>query len=494
MLVSECLEGLHHSVIKGDLNCTVNKIAFDSRDVCQGTLFVAIKGFSVDGHDYINKAIEQGACAVIVEKDIEVVEPITVIRVTHARLALACVSANFYHRPSEKLNMVGITGTNGKTSITYLIRAILEVAKKQTGIIGTIGNTIGNVKLETKNTTPESLTLQAILNDMVNASMDYCLMEVSSHALDLNRVAFCRFDTGIYTNLTPDHLELHKDMDSYFEAKAKLFGMTSRANIINRDDAYGALLIERLKIENKTLVVTYGLEPNADVFATDIRYAFNETKFIAHTPKGDVAITIQIPGEIYVYNALATIAWAVAEDFSLDIIAQGIASLSGVKGRFETVYDAEDKKVVIDFAHTEDGLQKALQTLRPFAKNRLLLVFGVYAAPGALGHSKRIGMGKVAADYSDFSFLTSDNPKEQDPMVILEDVAEAIEANNGQYLAVVDRQQAIEQALEQMVSGDILLISGKGHETAQVIGKVDVPFNETEIVRAKMKALKDSGN
>ena len=234
MLVSKCLEGLHHTVIKGDLNCTINKIAFDSREVNEGTLFVAIKGFSVDGHDYIKKAIDQGACAVIVEREVEVDAPITVIQVENSRLALACVSANFYDRPSEKLNMVGITGTNGKTSISYFIRAILEAAQKHTGIIGTIGNTIGDIKLETKNTTPESTTLQSILKDMVNASVDYCVMEVSSHALDLNRVAFCRFDTGIYTNLTPDHLELHKDMDSYFMAKAKLFAKIGRASCWQR--------------------------------------------------------------------------------------------------------------------------------------------------------------------------------------------------------------------------------------------------------------------
>lgn len=493
MLLSRCLEGLHHTILKGDMHCPINKVVFDSREVTEASLFVAITGFSVDGHDYIQNAVAQGAVAIVVEKEIEVDAPITIILVKNTRIALACASANFYNRPSEKLNMVGITGTNGKTSITYFIKSILESSKKHVGIIGTIGNTIGDIKLETKNTTPESLTLQSILNDMVNASVDYCVMEVSSHALDLNRVAYCQFNTGIYTNLTPDHLELHKDMNCYFEAKAKLFFMTKQANIINCDDPYGRVLIDRLKANSEVPILTYGLHEHADVYANEIQYAFNGTRFMAYTPKGRVEIICHIPGEIYVYNALAAVAWAVSEDLSLEVIAKGIASLEGVKGRFETVYDAEDKKVVVDFAHTEDGLQKALQTLRPFVKNRLLLVFGVYAAPGEAGLSKRVGMGKVAATEADFCYVTSDNPKTQDPMAIINDVTGAIAFYNGAYLAMVDRQQAIEHALENMCPGDILLISGKGHETAQVIGKVDVPFNETEIVREKMKNLKVNG-
>lgn len=488
-----CLNGLEYRSISGDLKQQITGIAFDSRKVDQGKLFVAIKGFSTDGHRYIEQAIKQGAAAIVYENDIDAGllknNDVSFVRVDDARKALAGISANFFDQPTSKLNLVGITGTNGKTSISYFLKALLEHAGYKTGIMGTIGTLIGDKKIETPNTTPESLTVQTICDEMVNAAVDYAVMEVSSHALDLNRVAYCQFKSGIYTNLTPDHLELHKDMAHYFEAKAKLFNMTSKANIINRDDAYGQLLIERLKAHSAVSVITYGLTDEADVYATDIRYAIDHTLYMANTPSGTFSIRVNIPGEIYVYNSLAVVAWAYAEGFTPEMISAGIEALAGVKGRFETVYDRYDKKVVIDFAHTEDGLEKALSTLRPFVKNRLLLVFGVYAAPGALGEDKRRAMGAVAAIKSDFCFVTSDNPKEQDPVAIIDEVVASVVKNGGRYEAIVDRKQAIERALEFMQPGDIMLISGKGHETAQVIGKVEIPFNETEIVQNKMRKL-----
>ena len=489
MLLSSCLEGLEYKIIKGDVNLEIDSIAFDSREVHGKSLFVAISGFAVDGHQYINRAIEGGAVAVIVEKDVEINSDVTFIKVANSRLALACVSSNFYHNPTRKLNLVGITGTNGKTSISYFIKVLLDRLAKKTGVIGTMGTLIGERKIETPNTTPESLTLQRICDEMVNESVEFCLMEVSSHALDLNRVAYCAFKSGIFTNLTPDHLELHKDMAHYFEAKAKLFDMTHQVNIINDDDAYGKVLADRLKARGQVKTLTYGLTDRSDVFATDIVYGADHSIYTAVTPMGEIKIRVNIPGEIYVYNSLAVVAWGVSEGFTLEDIAAGIDALKGVKGRFETVYEDKMRRVVIDFAHTEDGLEKALDALRPFTKGRLLLVFGVYAAPGALGIDKRVAMGKVAALKSDLCFVTSDNPKEQDPNVIIADIVKAVESENGQYVAIVDRREAIERALETLRDGDVLLISGKGHETAQVIGKVEVPFNETEIVLNKMRQI-----
>ncbi len=489
MLLSSCLEGIDYKIVKGDVDLEIDSIALDSREALKKSLFVAISGFAVDGHNYISKAIANGAVAIIVEKDVEIDADVTCIKVENSRLALACVSANFYHNPTHKLNLVGITGTNGKTSISYFIKALLDRQAKKTGVIGTMGTLIGTRKIETPNTTPESLTLQKICNEMVTESVAYCLMEVSSHALDLNRVSFCAFKSGIFTNLTPDHLELHKDMAHYFEAKAKLFDMTQRTNIINADDVYGKQLIDRLKTRALVETLTYGLTDGSDVYATDIQYSSDHSIYNAVTPVGQIQIRVNIPGEIYVYNSLAVVAWGVSEAFSLEDIAEGIDALKHVKGRFETVYEDETRKVVIDFAHTEDGLEKALDALRPFTKGRLLLVFGVYAAPGALGIDKRTAMGKVAALKSDLCFVTSDNPKEQDPNAIIADVVKAVESQNGKYVAIVHRQEAIERALESMADGDVLLISGKGHETAQVIGKVDIPFNETEIVLNKMKQI-----
>ena len=460
-----------------------------------GTLFVAISGFAVDGHQFIPSAIANGATVIVIEEGIQLLqetqeiqgqEGVTVIQMMNTRLGLAGISSNFYSNPTSKLNLVGITGTNGKTSITYFIKSLLELQNKKTGIIGTIGTLIGERKIDTPNTTPESLTLQQVLSEMVSESVEYCLMEVSSHALELNRVGYCAFNAGIFTNLTPDHLELHKDMESYYQAKAKLFSMTQATNIINIDDTYGKRLISELTGKP---VLTYGLDAHADVYATNIRYFVDHSIYTAVTPAGNIDIRVNVPGEIYIYNSLAVVAWAVSERFELVDIAEGIAALKHIKGRFETVYDEDNKKVVIDFAHTEDGLEKALETLRPFVKNRLLLVFGVYAAPGDLGLDKRTAMGKVAGKRSDYSFVTSDNPKEQDPQAIINDVVAAVESVGGTYEAIVDRKEAIERALETMASGDILLISGKGHETAQVIGKVEIPFNETQIVRDKMAQL-----
>jgi len=495
MQLSNCLNELNYTVQKGDLNHEITSIAFDSRKVTQGSLFVAIAGFATDGHQYIEKAIASGAQVILLEKETEVTADVTVIKVPDSRLALAGVSSNFYECPTSKLNLVGITGTNGKTSITYFIKALLENQNKKTGIIGTIGTLIGDRKIETPNTTPESLTLQEVIHEMVTEDVEYCLMEVSSHALELNRVGFCQFNAGIFTNLTPDHLELHKDMESYYQAKAKLFHMTQGVNIINLDDAYGRRLASEIQENSQvnqtrgTTILTYGLKHPSDVMATHIEYFADHSTYTAVTPIGNIEICVHVPGEIYIYNSLAVVAWAVSEGFTSDEITQGIAALKHIKGRFETVYEDESKKVVIDFAHTEDGLEKALDTLRPFTKNRLLLVFGVYAAPGALGIDKRLAMGKVAGAKADYSFVTSDNPKEQDPNAIIEDVVSAVKAVNGKYEAIVDRKEAIERALEFMMPGDVLLISGKGHETAQVVGKVEIPFNETEIVREKMNRI-----
>lgn len=489
MKLFDLISGVDVESSSGTLDVDVTNIAFDSRDVRKNGLFVAITGFATDGHKYIDKAIENGAAVVVVETPVKVNSSITVIQTKNSRSALAGIASNFYNNPTEKMNMVGITGTNGKTSITYFVKSILDHQSISTGVIGTIGTLINDRRIETPNTTPESLTLQKVCSEMVSEGVKYCVMEVSSHALDLNRVAYSRFDSAIYTNLTPDHLELHKDMDHYFEAKAKLFQMTSRTNIINRDDAYGKRLIHRSLQRTDIETLTYGLTPEADIFATDIKYLPDYTEYKVVTTSGTFEVKVNIPGEIYVYNSLAAVAWAYSEGMSFDAIASGIQALEGVKGRFETVYNSHERKVVIDFAHTEDGLLKALQTLKPFVKGRLMLVFGVYSAPGALGLDKRIGMGEVAAKHADYAYVTSDNPKEQDPVAIIDDVITAMLKISKQHEAIVDRKTAIEKALGDMKAGDVLLISGKGHETAQVIGKVEVPFNEKEIVQTKMSLL-----
>ncbi len=481
MLLTKIVENLTFTLQKGDLEKEVSSIAYDSREVKENSLFVAISGFSVDGHTFIDKAIEKGATAVITEKDIQVDGNVTILKVEDSRQALAKVSTNFYDQPTEKLNLIGITGTNGKTSTTYFIKSIFEQAHKSIGLIGTIGTIINKQQIKNKNTTPESLNLQQLFSEMVESEIDDCIMEVSSHALSLKRTAFSQFNTGIFTNLTPDHLELHHTMEEYFLAKAQLFKMTSDCNIINIDDPYGQRLLEMAKTYHVP-VLTYGIENEADIMATNIELDSDYSKYTLKTLDGSIEITVNIPGIFNVYNSLAAIACAYSNKISLPDIQKGLLTLENIKGRLEVIYQDENRKVVVDFAHTEDALEKALTTLRTNTKGRILLVFGVYAAPGELGKDKRIAMGKVAARFADLSIVTSDNPKFQDPNEIIKEIIEAIEEENGAYTAVVDRKDAIRHAIEMSEKGDTILLAGKGHETSQVIGDREIPFHETEIV------------
>lgn len=482
MLLTSLITDLEYKLVKGDLHREAASIAYDSREAAPNGVFVAISGFSVDGHRFIDKAIELGATTIIVEKDVPVAADVAVLQVADTREALARLAANFYDRPTEQMNLLGITGTNGKTSTTYFLKSIFEQTGTTLGIIGTIGTVIGDKVFQNKNTTPESLNLQKIFAEMTQAHMKHCVMEVSSHALNLSRVAHSSFNTGIFTNLTPDHLELHHTMEEYFEAKAKLFDMTSDYNIINADDKYGRILIERLKGKAPKLL-TYGIEQEADIYATDINYFSDYTTYTLNTPKGSISIKVNLPGTIYVYNSLAAVATAYVNQFSLQQIAEGILAVDGIKGRLEVVYQDEDTKIIVDFAHTEDSLEKALTTIRPFAKGRIILVFGVYASDGESGTEKRRAMAKVAANFADFSVITSDNPKMQDNNLIIREIIEGVEAYNGAYEAVVDRRDAIAFAIEISKKDDVILIAGKGHETTQIIGKTEIPFNEAEIVR-----------
>ncbi|MFA5523633.1 MAG: UDP-N-acetylmuramoyl-L-alanyl-D-glutamate--2,6-diaminopimelate ligase [Tissierellales bacterium] len=487
MLLSKVIEELDYITIKGKLNREICGIAFDSREVKDKNIFVAISGFTVDGHDFIENAIENGASVLIVEKDVSVsIDDVTVIRVNNSRKALAKVSSNFYNKPTEKVKLIGITGTNGKTSTTFLIKSIFEQANKSIGLIGTMGSVIGNKQERVNNTTPESPKLQKMFSEMVNINTENCIMEVSSHSLSLDRVAECNFNTGIYTNLTPDHLELHNNMEKYFYAKAKLFKMTKDFNIVNVDDEYGRRLVEEIK-DLKAKTITYGIDNKADIYASNIFYDAEFTRYTANTPKGSVEIRVNFPGKIYVYNSLAAIACAYCNDIDLKDIENGINLVKNIKGRFEVVYKDKDYKIIVDFAHTEDGLEKALSAIKPFTKGRLILVFGVYAAPGEKGKAKRYAMGKVAAKYSDIAVVTSDNPKEQDPNAIIKEIVDSIKKHYGTYVSFVDRKEAIKYAIEISKKDDVIFVAGKGHETYQKIGKVEVPFNETEIITEILK-------
>lgn len=489
MLLTSIVQDLEYDNIKGDLNREISAISYDSRDAVDNSIFVAISGFAVDGHHYIDKAIKQGASTIILEKDIPIEHDVTVLKVVNSRDALARVSANFYQDPTEDLNVIGITGTNGKTSTSYFIKSIFEQANQSIGLIGTIGTIINNKLVKNKNTTPESLNLQRTFSEMKKEEVDYCIMEVSSHSLNLRRVAYSKFNTGIFTNLSPDHLELHNSMDEYFEAKAELFDLTKNFNIINVDDSYGRRLINRVKNYDTTLV-TFGIDYKADIYPTDIHYSFDATTYTVNTPSGSIKVKVNIPGAIYVYNSLAAIACAYCNGVSLKDIQHGIQNVESIKGRLETIYKEKDYKVIVDFSHTEDALEKALTTIRPYVKGRLILVFGVYADFSDKGREKRIGMSRIASKYADFSVVTSDNPKNHDPVLIVDEISEAMNRFEGKYKAILEREAAIQYAIQMSEKDDAILIAGKGHETTQAIGDKEIPFNETDIALEALKKKK----
>lgn len=487
MLLASIIKNLDFTLVQGKLDIEIERITSNSREVKENSLFVAVPGFVVDGHSFINQAIENGAVAVVVDRDINISQDITVIKVSNSRDALANVSAHYHGNPSKEMLLIGITGTNGKTSTSYLVKSIFEEAEKQIGVIGTMGTEFNGSVIKNKNTTPESSELQKLLKLMVDDNVDNCIMEVSSHALELNRVSYCDFNIGIFTNLTPDHLELHKTMDEYFNAKAKLFDLTSEYNIINIDDKYGLRLLDLLKDKSSKLI-TYGLDDNADIYPSEIHYEFDHTTYTLNTPSGNIRIRVNLPGVIYVYNSLAAIACALCCGIKLETIQAGINNVDGIKGRMEIVYKRGDYNVVVDFSHTEDALEKALNTLKPYVKGRLILVFGVYADSSLDGRKKREGMAKVASKFADLSIVTSDNPKNHDPHMIIQEISEAMGKYKGEYLSILDREEAINYAIDESTENDTILIAGKGHETSQIIGNIEVPFNEREIV---MEALKN---
>ncbi|RLL47810.1 UDP-N-acetylmuramoyl-L-alanyl-D-glutamate--2,6-diaminopimelate ligase [Oceanobacillus piezotolerans] len=489
MLGSLILEGLKFEVLQGQLNQEINSVTYDSREVKNDSMFVAITGYTVDGHHFIESAIDAGASVIVCEKPFTSDKGVTVIKVDNSRKALARISSNFYGNPSENLKLIGITGTNGKTSTSYFVKSIFDQSNRPFALIGTIGTVINNELTKNDNTTPESLRLQSLFRQMVDADVDNCMMEVSSHALSLDRVSYTDFNIGIFTNLTPDHLELHKNMEEYFLAKAKLFKMTSDYNIINNEDYYGKKLVEMLEKEKANLI-TYGLDDSADIYATNLDYNFNYTSYTVNTPSEKIEVKVNFPGEIYVLNSLAAIACAYYSGFDLETIKKGIESVTNINGRFEVVYEEDDFKVIVDFAHTEDALQKLLSTVRPFVKGRIILVFGVYADLSKQGTEKRFGMARVAAEYADLSIITLDNPKNNNPETIMSETIESMNKNKGKYKALYNRQEAIEYAISESNKNDVVIIAGKGHERTQIIGDREIPFNEKEIVLHAMEEKK----
>ena len=457
-----------------DLDMEISGISYDSRTLNQGDLFVAIRGYEFDGHGYINDAINKGAACVICEETPP--ECLRYIVVENSRIALALISAAWFENPSTKIKVIGVTGTNGKTTVTTLLKSVLEyTTQAKVGLIGTNGNYIGDKEYLTSLTTPESYDIQRLLCKMVDENCEYAVMEVSSHALTLYRVHGIMFEVGIFTNLTPEHLDFHKSMDEYAKAKSKLFSY-SRYAAINIDDEYA-----RIMIESATgTVFTYSVKNDAaDLVGKDVRLKPNKVDFCALTIGNLQRVELNIPGMFSVYNALAIISAALLTGIKIEDISSALKECHSVKGRVEIVPTNTDYTVIIDYAHTANALKNVILMARECFSGRVVTLFG---CGGDRDNSKRPEMGRVAAKYSDYVIVTSDNPRTEDPEFIISQILTGMSDTKTPYKVIENRLQAIQWALENSQSGDVLILAGKGHETYQIVGREKRHFDEREIV------------
>jgi UDP-N-acetylmuramoyl-L-alanyl-D-glutamate--2,6-diaminopimelate ligase len=469
---------------------TVASVTSDSREVVEGSVFVALKGLKADGTAFARDALARGAVAVISEAapPADVVAPW--IRVAEARLALAALAASFFGSPSDRLALVGITGTNGKTTTSYLLSSIFEAGGIKCGRIGTVGYQIGGPEIPATRTTPEAPELQRMLKEMVDAGCGACVMEVSSHALALRRVDYLHFSAVIFTNLTRDHLDFHRDMEDYFLAKRRLFELLPPGGIgvSNLDDPRGAAFAAAAPRP-----VTYAIDAPADVRSGPLSLSLEGLAFEVRTPRGALTLRSPLVGRPNAYNVLAASATAMALDLPFNAIEQGIGRLALVPGRFQVVSAPEDDvRVVVDYAHTDDALKNLLETARPLAAGRVITVFG---CGGDRDRPKRPLMGAVAARLSDLVVVTSDNPRSEDPERIIDEIKRGIvmpadRVPRGQagpkatpHLAIVDRKTAIERAIQEARPGDLILVAGKGHEKYQEIGGRVLPFDDVEVAK-----------
>ncbi|GBF34460.1 UDP-N-acetylmuramoylalanyl-D-glutamate--2,6-diaminopimelate ligase [Desulfocucumis palustris] len=482
MLLSTLIKDIKIEYIHGENDPEIKGIAYDSRKVQPGYVFVAVEGFKTDGHIFLERAVKAGAVALVLEKDVPVPEGVTVVRVKQSRPALALLAASLYRHPSGKLEMIGVTGTNGKTTTTSLIDAIYRGAGIKTGLIGTIANRVGDRTVAVSHTTPESADLQALLGEMAGEGVGAVVMEVSSHALALKRVAGVEYDVAVFTNLTRDHLDFHRDMDDYLAVKAALFsglGSGSKGQrkfaVINADDPRAGEIIAVTGVP----VVTYGIRSKADITAGDIEIASGGVSFTARGKETEIRLNLKLTGMFNVYNALAAYSLGVVRGFSPERIKASLEGVDGVAGRFEAVRKGQDFTVIVDYAHTPDGLENILQTAREITRGRLITVFG---CGGDRDRQKRPMMGEIAVRLSDLAIVTSDNPRTEDPLRIIEDIKEGIHQMPGgaSYDVEPDRRAAIKKAIFGAKSGDVVVIAGKGHEDYQIIGDTRHHFDDRE--------------
>ncbi|MCL1835017.1 MAG: UDP-N-acetylmuramoyl-L-alanyl-D-glutamate--2,6-diaminopimelate ligase [Oscillospiraceae bacterium] len=474
MLLGELTSKLDIITANADMGAVIGGVCFDTRRLKQGDLFVAVRGYRSDGHDFIGSALEKGAACVICES--EPAEDVAYVLVKDSRAALADVSAAWFGYPASKIKVIGVTGTNGKTTVTSLVKQVLEtLTGKKAGLIGTNGNMIGDTVLHTERTTPESYEVQELLADMAAAGCEYAVMEVTSHALYLERVRGIEFEVGLFTNLSQDHLDFHDSLEEYAKIKARLFS-NSRKSAINADDEYASLMAENAEGS----VITYSAKDDrADLVAKKIELHEDRVGFCALTIGNLNRVELAIPGMISVYNALSAISAAILLGFDIADVAAAIKSCKGVKGRAEVVHTGGDFTVLIDYAHTPDALASIISTVRGFARGRVITLFG---CGGDRDSKKRPLMGQIAAQLSDYVFVTSDNPRTENPAAIIENILAGMKDTATIYEVIENRREAIYKALDTCSTGDVLILAGKGHETYQIIGTEKRDFDERDVV------------
>lgn len=477
MKLSKLLEGIDVLARTAPPELELTGISYDSRTVESGQLFVAITGFASDGHRFIGMAREKGAAAVLCEQPPR--EDIPYIQVADTRLALALVSANFFGHPAGRMKFIGVTGTNGKTSVTYLLKHVLErTCGARVGLVGTIQNMIGDRVIETERTTPESYELQKLFHEMAEAGCTHVIMEVSSHALALHRVAGIYFDVGIFTNLTQDHMDFHKTMEEYRKAKTVLF-RTCGTGVFNVDDASS----EKMMAEADCRILTYGQRRSATLQAKDAALHADGVEFTACYGTRRFPVRLGIPGGFTVYNALGVLGGALAMGVALHEAVEALSTARGVKGRVEVVpTPGTDYTVLIDYAHTPDGLENVLSSVRGYCKGRLISVFG---CGGDRDNKKRPIMGEIGARLSDIAVVTSDNPRTEDPNQIIAQILRGI-PDTSNCVVVANRREAIGRAMDLAGKDDIIVLCGKGHETYQILGTEKIHLDEREEVAAHL--------
>lgn len=486
MNLNSILNQIKYKSFVGSKNTEVEHITYDSRNVNNNSVFVAIKGLVEDGHMYIKSAIERGASAIVCEYiPEELKDKSSFIEVEDSRKIMAQIASIIYNNPSEKLNLIGVTGTNGKTSITYLLKAIFDYFKIKNGLIGTLGIMVDDERITAEHTTPESSEIQYIMNKMIKNSVEICLMEVSSHAVELNRVDNLDFDIAVFTNLTRDHLDFHKTMENYYLAKKRLFYLTKNSNIINVDDEYGKRLYYELKNDN-IQALSYAIDNEADIKANNLVTTIKGTEFDLKIGDLTKKVFVKTPGKFSVLNSIAAIGVAYSLGLDINIAIEALKNFNGVTGRFEIVDTKLDCTIILDFAHTPDGLAKVMDTINEFAIGRKIVMFG---AGGDRDVSRRAPMGEIAGKNCDLTILTSDNPRFENPYDICEEIAQGVIKYGGEYKIIVEREEAIYYAIKHHKKNDVILLAGKSTEPYQDIGIEKVPYDEKTVTKNMIKKV-----